>query len=60
MEANLIRAALNEAEAIAWASPFPSLLFPELAGEKVAKVRAHFRHQQEIWNRGSERMALAA
>ena len=35
---HLVRLALNEAEALAWQSGFPQLVFPELALEKAEAV----------------------
>ncbi len=50
---HLLRLALNEAEALAWQTGYPHLLFPTLATEKVQAVtawdvqqRALRRHQQ--------------
>jgi hypothetical protein len=37
-EPRLLRQALNEAEAIAWQTGFPQLVFPSLALEKVRTV----------------------
>ncbi len=48
VEHHMLRLALNEAEALAWLTPFPYLLFPLLAEEKVAAFRQWAAHQQEI------------
>jgi len=45
---HLLHLALNEAEALAWQTPFPDLLFPVLAEEKVAALRQWAAHQQAI------------
>ena len=56
----LIHSALNEAESIAWASPYPLLVFPELAKEKAAWATHYIRRQEEIWRRDRLPIALAA
>ena len=55
----LLRLALNEAEALAVASGFPQLLFPTLALEKAEAAVAWHRRQQSIQQRSAE-IALAA
>ena len=47
---NLVRLALNEAEAVAWQTAYPHLVFPELASEKVQAVAAWNRRQQRFWS----------
>jgi len=42
----LLRLALNEAEALAWQTQYPHLVFPELATEKAQAVAAWSRRQQ--------------
>jgi hypothetical protein len=37
---HLFQVALNEAEALAWETEFPQLVFPELAAEKVEALAA--------------------
>jgi hypothetical protein len=49
---HLLRLALNEAEALAWQSGVPHLVFPTLAMEKVQALSAWQKHQQLI-RRGS-------
>ncbi len=44
----LLRLALNEAEALAWQTNYPHLVFPTLATEKVQAVSAWNRHQQFV------------
>ncbi len=45
---HMLRLALNEAEALAWLTAFPYLLFPILAEEKVRAFKQWAAHQQEI------------
>ncbi len=40
--------ALGEAEALAWQTAFPHLVFPELAREKINKAIAWQRRQEEV------------
>jgi len=42
----LLRLAMNEAEAIAWQTLYPGLVFPTLAMEKVRGVAAWNKHQR--------------
>ena len=44
----LVRLALNEAEATAWQTKYPHLFFPTLAVEKVRAVAAWNAHQQSV------------
>lgn len=44
----VLQLALNEAEAIAWESAFPHLVFPLLAVEKVHAVAAWHTRQESI------------
>lgn len=59
-EKELIRFAINEAEALAWDSQFPLLVFPELTREKTDQARAYYRRQQVIWKRSQTRLSDAA
>jgi hypothetical protein len=54
----LFRLALNEAEAIAWQTDFPFLLFPALAEEKVRAATLWSARQQWMHRYGSQ-LALA-
>jgi hypothetical protein len=45
----LLRLALNEAEAAAWETMYPHLVFPALASEKAQAVAAWNAHQQSVW-----------
>ncbi len=53
LEANgqLVQLALNEAEALAWQTAYPHLLFPALAMEKVQSVAAWQTRQQSLHQR---------
>lgn len=55
----LLSSALNEAEALAWQTPYPHLFFPELAQEKAAAVRDWTIHQRAVQAR-EQVQALAA
>jgi len=47
----LVHLALNEAEALAWQTAYPHLLFPALAMEKVQAVAAWQTRQQSVQRR---------
>ena len=47
----MLRLALNEAEALAWQTFYPHLVFPALAVEKVQGIAAWNNHQQLIGRR---------
>ena len=55
----LLRQALNEAEAVAWQTMYPHLVFPTLAAEKIQAVIAWDTHQQSV-RRTSPAFVLAA
>ena len=40
----LYQVALNEAEALAWETEFPQLVFPTLAEEKIAAISSWYDH----------------
>jgi hypothetical protein len=44
-----LRLALNEAEALAWQTMYPHLVFPVLATEKVQAVAAWNTRQRQLW-----------
>lgn len=44
----LLRLALHEAEALAWRTLYPHLIFPSLATEKVREVAAWDRRQRVV------------
>ena len=45
---HLLLLALNEAEAAAWQTLYPHLLFPTLATEKVQAILAWSKHQRAV------------
>ena len=44
----MLQLALNEAEALAWQTEYPHLVFPALAAEKVHSVADWNRHQRSV------------
>ena len=54
----LLRSALNEAEALAWQTPYPHLLFPLLAAEKASAVSRWAARQRTVL-RASRETSLA-
>ena len=57
LEDNVLRLALNEAEALAWETDYPHLLFPQLASEK-AEAAARWERRQAIINRSPLSLTL--
>jgi hypothetical protein len=55
----LVRLALNEAEAAAWQTTYPHLVFPALATEKIQAVAAWNTRQQSV-RQSSPVIVLAA
>jgi hypothetical protein len=55
----MLQLALNEAEALAWQTEYPHLVFPALAAEKVHAAAGWSRHQRSVWE-GDPRFALEA
>lgn len=55
-----VRWAAEEAASLAWASPYPLLVLPELVKEKVAAARARAERQALIWRRSTALLAEAA
>jgi hypothetical protein len=45
---HLFRAAVNEAEALAWETEYPQLVFPALAEEKIETLAASYRHSESL------------
>jgi hypothetical protein len=45
----LVQQAMNEAEALAWSTPYPLLFLPELAQEKIQSAQQWNRRQQQIF-----------
>jgi hypothetical protein len=56
----ILHSALNEAEALAWQTPFPHLFFPALAEEKALSVGQWASRQEKIWQSASWQKWLAA
>lgn len=48
-----LRLAANEAEALAWQTPVPLLIFPALLQEKLTTVGHYATRQLEIWRRSA-------
>ena len=44
----MLRLALNEAEALAWQTLYPHLVFPALAAQKIQGVAAWNNHQRLV------------
>jgi hypothetical protein len=59
VQERLLRLAINEAEALAWETDYPHLVFPTLALEKV-KVAATWNERQGMIRRNSPSFAFAA
>ena len=57
-QSQLLRAALNEAEALAWQTSYPHLLFPVLAAEKASAVNRWAARQRTVL-RASRQLSLA-
>lgn len=54
----LLDSALNEAEALAWQTPYPHLIFPVLAEEKASAVGQWAARQRSV-RRASRELSLA-
>src|SRR6476659_2069988 len=54
---DVLRSALNEAEAIAWQTPYPHLVFPVLAQEKASAVNSWAARQRNV-TRASREISL--
>ena len=55
---DVLRSALNEAEALAWQTPYPHLVFPLLAEEKASAVNRWAARQRTV-TRVSKEISLA-
>jgi len=51
-QGEMVRFALNEAEALAWQTPYPHLLFPVLAREKAESARQWAERQTSLRHAG--------
>lgn len=47
----LYRRAANDAAALAWATPFPLLLFPLLLEERAVVAQRQLERQESVWRR---------
>ncbi|HWV98822.1 MAG TPA: hypothetical protein VNZ64_03925 [Candidatus Acidoferrum sp.] len=47
-QGQMLQSALNEAEALAWQTPYPHLLFPVLAREKAESARQWAERQRDV------------
>ncbi len=56
---HMLKSALNEAEALAWQTPYPHLFFPALAEEKAAAAQRWAARQHELLAR-EQVLAFAA
>src|SRR5438045_3907346 len=56
---HLLELAMNEAEALAWQTEYPQLLFPTLATEKARAVAGWHARQQSLWRRTSPALIAA-
>ena len=56
---HVLHLALNEAEALAWQTDFPQLVFPTLATEKAQTVAAWYARQKSM-QRTNSSLAFAA
>ena len=55
---SFVRRAANEAAALAWVTPYPSLVFPVLFEEKIDAALVHAERQKEIWQRSRELLVV--
>lgn len=46
-----LRRAANDAAAVAWLTPYPLLVFPELLGEKARVAELQLRRQEDVRER---------
>jgi predicted NAD/FAD-binding protein len=56
--ANPLARAATEAAALAWVTPYPMLVFPELFEEKAADALARAERQEEVFQRSRELLAV--
>jgi len=56
---HVLELALNEADALAWQTGFPQLLFPTLAVEKAHAVTGWYLRQQSLQQRTAPLLAAA-
>ena len=53
-----VRRAANEAAALAWITPYPLLVFPELFEEKALAALLQAEHQEDVRQRSLQLLAL--
>lgn len=53
---HVLELAINEAEALAWETGYPQLLFPDLAIEKAHAVAGWHERQQALRHRSTPRL----
>jgi hypothetical protein len=53
-----LRRAANEAAALAWVTPYPLLVFPELFQEKAEAALLQAEHQETVRQRSLELLAI--
>ena len=58
LENSGVRRAANEAEALAWITPYPLLVFPTLFDEKTADFRRVARRQEIVREQTRELLAI--
>ena len=58
-QGHLFQLALNEAEALAWQTPVPLLVFPMLAYEKLKKLKEWNTRQKHYRQKANDQIALA-
>ena len=56
--ASSVRRAANEAAAVAWATPYPLLVFPALFEEQVQTAVLRAARQEQVWARSRELLAV--
>ena len=55
-----LRRAADESTSLAWATPYPIFLLPELLFEKSSEARRQFEHQEVIQLRSRGSISMAA
>jgi hypothetical protein len=53
-----VRRAANEAAALAWVTPYPTLLFPGLFDEMIDKERVRAERQEAVFERSRELLTV--
>jgi hypothetical protein len=55
-----LRRAAMEAAAVAWTTPYPLLVFPELVWEKAAAANSYIERQETVLRRSKSLLTMAA